>query len=114
MEDDELAGVEVMKTPELDKMVKVREQSQAVGEFLDWLLYEKNVTLCEMHQHSKGCENSDGEVECELREDEYIPFSFQIQELLAEYFDIDLEKVDKERRKILVGLQKVAKAEGEK
>jgi len=98
-----------MKTPELDKMMKIREQSQTVGEFVDWLRDEKNVTLCESHQHSEFCENPDEDIECELEKDEYIPYSFRIQELLAEYFDIDLDKVETERRKILESIQKSAK-----
>ena len=98
-----------MKTPELDKMSEVRERSQTVGAFVDWLRDEKNVTLCESHQHSEFCENSDEDIECELEADEYVPFSFRIEELLAEYFDIDLVKVETERRKILESLRKGAK-----
>ncbi|KKL59167.1 hypothetical protein LCGC14_2218120, partial [marine sediment metagenome] len=31
-----------MKTPELDKITKVREKSQAIGDFLEWLIQEKD------------------------------------------------------------------------
>lgn len=34
-----------METPELDKITKVRDKSQAIGEFLDWLTGEHNIVL---------------------------------------------------------------------
>ena len=96
-----------MKTPECDKLRSVSENGQAIGEFLDWLVYEKKVNLCESHEHDENCEDGEGEqLECELKEHEYIPFSYQIQNLLAEYFKIDLDKVETERRAILAELQK--------
>ena len=68
-----------VKTPELDKMAKVREQSQAAGSFLDWMLGRGYV------QHTKK--------------------RFRMEEVLAEYFDIDLSKVETERRKLLESLR---------
>lgn len=64
-------------TPELDKMLAVKEKSQPIGEFLEWL-------ACEWHIH--------------------LPAS--IEELLAEYFEaeyfeIDLTKMEKERQALL-------------
>ena len=34
-----------VNTTELDKMLAVKEKSQVIGEFLDWLQHEKNVSL---------------------------------------------------------------------
>ncbi len=77
-------------TPECDRMLAVREQSQAIGEFLDWLDEEKGVELMVL---------GDGGAS-------YEPFYFNTNKLLAEFFDIDLDKVDKEQRAILEELQK--------
>lgn len=84
-----------VKTPECDKLLKVSEKSQSIGQFLDWLENEKEFAICEHYE-------TDGD---------YIPVSINIERLLAEYFGIDMEKVEKERRKILDSLQKKAKAE---
>lgn len=98
-----------MKTPELDKMAKVREQSQGAGAFLDWLSSEKNLTSCEQHEHDDTCYGKDDIRMCGFRDGDYVPASVNIEKLLAEYFDIDLEKAENERRKILASLQKAAK-----
>lgn len=70
-------------TPELDKMQKVKDQSQVVGAFLDWLQNETDMVI--------------GAWE---RERMY-PVHKSIEELLAEYFEIDLNKVERERRALL-------------
>lgn len=68
-----------MKTPELDKLAKVYEQSQAAGAFLDWMLSRGYV------QHTRT--------------------RFRMEEVLADYFCIDLGKVENERRQILESLR---------
>ncbi len=68
-------------TPELDRMGAITDESQKLGEFLEWL--QIKYTLCE------------------LRNDEYFPVSININQLLAEYFEIDLVKVEVERRLVL-------------
>lgn len=72
--------------PECEKMSKVRPQSQAIGEFLEWLQYEKGwslATVPEYYDHT------------------LVEVSFSIESLLAEYFGIDLDKVETERRQML-------------
>ena len=83
----------VNPTEELEKLAAVREQSQAIGEFLDWLQHEKEVNLLRF--------NKDGEID----DPEYLPLRMSIEELLAEYFHIDLKKVEQERRQLLDQLQ---------
>jgi len=70
--------------PECDKMKAVQKQSQAIGEFLEWLLCEKNLQLCEWDGLYK-----------------MIPDHTPTEELLAEFFGIDLKKVEQEKRAIL-------------
>lgn len=69
-----------MKTPECDKLHKVKDESQNIGEFLDWLIEYHNVSLPD-----------------------------SIVDLLAEYFNIDLEKVEEEKRTILDELRRKQK-----
>ncbi len=75
-------------TPELDKMLAVKDKSQVIGEFLDWLQHDKKIALAH----------------CEDGEDELYMVYDSIETLLAEYFGIDLKKIEEERRAILKSL----------
>jgi NAD-specific glutamate dehydrogenase len=79
-----------MKTPTLNKMLMVKEDSQKIGEFLEWL-QEENFTICRMGEF-----------------DYYIPARQSIEEMCAKYFNIDLKKAEKERQGILDEFRKNA------
>lgn len=83
-----------MDYPECEKMHKVAKETAAIGEFLEWLSENKKLTLCE---YIEGYDDT---------YDRYIPYHYQIEELLAEFFKIDLNKVEKERRQILEDIRK--------
>ncbi len=75
-------------TPVLDRMGEVKDESQVIGEFLDWLGDQKTV-LAEW-----------------TREENYlwdvlIPTRMPIEELLAKYYGIDLAQVEEEKAAIL-------------
>lgn len=79
--------------PVLEKMRLVQRDSQVIGEFLDWLLNQKGLRLA----HYVG----------EPPFAELLPYHGDgryplIEALLAEYFDIDLDQAERERR-ILLG-----------
>ncbi len=79
-----------MKTyPECDKLLAVKNQSQAQGEFLDWLS-DKGIALCEIDQNYYPM---------------YVPVRKNTETLLAEYHGIDLNKVEKERKEMLEDLK---------
>ena len=88
-----------MKYPECEKIAKVKDKSQLIGEFLDWARSEKNIELCEPtdlmnpHDHREIL-------------DELAPISQSIEQLLADFFDIDLDKAEKERQQIIDDLRK--------
>lgn len=70
-------------TPECDKIQKVRKESHAIGEFLEW------------YRSQKQSIKRQG-----------------IETVLARYFEIDLAKVEQERRAILKGLGAANDAKG--
>lgn len=75
------------QTPMLDKMKAVKKWSQAIGEFLDWL-------------QSRGyilCRRAEGE----QPHVPYMPAVVSVETLLAEYFEVDLEAAERERRAVL-------------
>lgn len=78
-------------TPELDKQRAAREEghSDSIGAFLDWLQNERGVTLARY-----GVDNAWGESRLH-------PVHGSIESWLAEYFEIDLDKIEAERSAIL-------------
>lgn len=81
----------MVDTPMLDKMLKVKEASQAIGQFLEWL-QEQGYVL------GKYIDGSDYDP-C------LAPTYEPIEKLLANYFDIDLNEAEKEKRLILESLK---------
>lgn len=113
-------------TPELDKMLANKEQSQAIGEFLDWLQSEKKIVFSKHEPESinyfdpdfkkkimRVGENSDEAKELKWNNTDkwehtggLMPFYVTIEKLLAEYFGVDLNKAEKEKQSLLEGLIK--------
>lgn len=91
------------KYPEHAKLDKVKDQSQTIGEFLEWL-GTKNRELA-TYRESKEPPYID--IDGELKSNEkyipegWYPLNYSIEKLLAEYFEIDLNKLEKEKRQML-------------
>lgn len=85
-----------MKTPELDKMLAVRPDSQAIGGFLEWLT-EQEITLAKWGGGACLCCDEDGTQLMSIVQTK--------EQLLANYFSIDLAKCEKERRALLDALK---------
>lgn len=91
------------KYPELDKIQKRKEsgESEIIGDFIEW--YKRKYEICEYRESE---EDEDGEIFPEGFYPLYIPTN----KLLAEYFEIDLNKAEEERMQIL---EDIRKANGE-
>lgn len=81
----------VVETTECEKLKQVATESQKLGTFIDWLRDEKGFQICE----DIGDRNHI----------EYSPIRMRMEELLADYFEIDLNKVETERRALLDALR---------
>ena len=77
------------KYPQLAKMQEVQDTSQAIGEFLEWL-GEQRIDLCSIIQGAGH--------------DRWAPITDGTEKLLARYFDIDLNAVERERRAVLAAV----------
>jgi hypothetical protein len=95
--------------PECERLSDVADKSNAIGEFLDYFLPNKGIILA---KHIKEVRyNEDMEQEEEIEDSEYLfpAYEYQgtngINKLLAEYFNIDLNKVEQERRALLEWLR---------
>lgn len=76
-------------TPELDRMRGVRDEAATISEFLDWLGSE-NLSICSLVKNRANPSDS-----------YYAPISTSNEKLLAAFFEIDLDKIEKERRLLL-------------
>lgn len=83
--------------PECEKLHAVSDDSQKIGEFLEWL--KRKYYICEFWDREKLDDSGDQSNEG------FYPNYKSIQDLLAEYFEIDMNKVEEERREILKSLQ---------
>lgn len=85
-----MIDVNKIPTPELDKLHEVKEDSQTIGEFLDWLTTERltPIELCVQNRASR------------LR-----PCNIDITGLLSEYFEIDKNKAEEERLALLKAIR---------
>lgn len=83
-------------TPELDKMLKVSEESNKIGNFLWWLRNEAGYSICFWSEYP-----GDWEAENDGREGEYFPVHKSIEQLLADYYKLDLDKMEQEKIALL-------------
>ncbi len=98
--------------PECARARAVMPKSQVIGEFLDWLQTDKKVHLCAMHEHTNDCKAWRGgayRIICDFHDGQYTPFSYTIEKLLAEFFHIDLNKMENEKRALLDHIRKAHK-----
>ena len=66
--------------PEHEKLIKIEKESQAIGEFYHWAV---NKGYLGTFKHWK-----------------------RLEDILAEFFDIDLQKIDKEKKQMLEELRR--------
>ena len=76
------------KTPELEKIASVRDESQKLGEFIDWLRNEKGLEIATW-------------IPDVYSGDRLVPANVNTEKLLADYFKIDLDKAEEERQAVL-------------
>ena len=91
----------MVEYPECEKMKAAQPKSQVIGEFLEWLS-ERGIVLAKLHEHTDGCLDEDGRHnECGCSEEMFYPIHKPTEKVLAEYYNIDLAKVEIEKREML-------------
>lgn len=87
-----------MEYSEHAKILKIQDRMQAAKNFLTWLTAEKGFFLCEPEYESKLAD--------------FIPVTERIEDpledLLAEYFEIDRGKLEQENQDMLTALKQEA------
>ncbi len=85
--------------PECEKLLKVSKESNVIGEFLDWMESEKKLVFAKWGMVKP--EYSDG-----FEREGLLPEHINKEKLLADFYKIDLNKVETERRALLDHLRK--------
>lgn len=83
--------VEGGKYSELEKVAQTWSKAQIIGEFLEWLEEEKSYFICEPGARSCDGQDIGG----------FNPVIKSTDDWIAEFFGIDMNKVEKERRQLL-------------
>lgn len=91
--------------PEHEKLELIMHESQAIGEFLEWLTSEKGYVLAERHKHTADCRGDDKILGCGATQNELLTVVEPVRKLLAEYFGIDENRLEEEKRKLLESLR---------
>jgi hypothetical protein len=103
--------------PERDKLCALHGAPQPAGDFLTWLLHSKRLVLCERHEHDNACGApimrrdpilSEYRDHCGIRAGHYYPAAYDLTKLLAEFFHIDLQKLEDEKRALLDYLRRTS------
>ena len=81
--------------PETTRLLAVSSESQKIGEFLDWLNFELGVTLCVLDERSDHFQPARG-----------MGLFSTTERLLARYYGIDLDRVKRERGRLLAWMRK--------
>lgn len=93
--------------PECEKLAKVAPISNRMGEFLDWLR-EQGISLVKWQDGVTDIHRLVTAISGKDQGDEpdrgYIPLREDNEHLLARFFDIDLDRVEQERREMLAAL----------
>lgn len=90
--------------PECERLADISKESNKIGDFLSWL-QQSGIYLTEWKD--KRFFDEDGnqlkkyERDCEIEPEGYYPYRKSIERILADYFEIDLDLVDKERAALL-------------
>lgn len=92
--------------PEHEKLGMIADMSQNVGEFMEWLLHQKEYVLFEhgemLVDHGSGRQSTyEGMVRVNRR----------VEDLAGEFFGIDLKKLEAEKQQMLVDIR-TARREG--
>lgn len=77
-------------TPELAKMAAHNDDSQVIGDFLD-TIFEQGMVLCEWQWVGQN--------------EKLVPINKSIEQILADFFGVDLKKCEQERKALLDYLQ---------
>ena len=100
---------EMSEYPEHEKLAAVRVRSQAIGEFLE-TMSRRGVVLCTYQESRSELDCAGGRL---YQDSGFYPENEPIGKRLADYFGINLVKIDAEKVAMLGNLRRPEAAKGE-
>jgi hypothetical protein len=92
--------------PEHDKLALVKDETQAAGDFVEWL-GTQGIFLAKTYMFTKDdCVTDD---EAEMRYERTCPVAKSLVTLLAEWAEIDQNKIEAEKRAMLATIRAQAR-----
>ena len=88
--------------PEHVKLERVQPDSQVIGEFLEWLQGSGKMVLAEYNYFSHGTNGKRWRRAVPM----LLPTSASIEKILAKYFRISPEKIEREKREMLADIRR--------
>ena len=113
-----------MQYPEHDKLAKIQDASQAIGEFLEWLQAAQQIHLVRWGSFTDtkscprlflqgiqgtcrpDCARCGGTGQVEYQVEQWVPDNRSITSLLGDYFGIDSNAIEWEKRAMLEELRR--------
>jgi len=89
-----------MSFPECDKLDAIQEQSNAILEFMEWVRNTKGLVVCRRMNGQTRLD--DPLIKGDIIKAAYLPQVLSMDSLMYEYFGIDKDKLDEERRLLLI------------
>jgi len=93
--------------PECERLSNVSKQSDPIGQFLEWMKTEKHLVIARYMRIDDEDGDEPEEDGDEPEEEVLVENGVSIERLLADYFNIDLEVIEKERQALLKYLQEM-------
>lgn len=93
------------KYPEHEKLDKIHNLSNSIGDFLEWLSSVKKIRFAQWVKEK---------TESGTEYDVFVQQPMQIEQWLSEYFNIDLKKLEQEKQTMLIELRKFSDKETRK
>jgi hypothetical protein len=105
----ERLGLTEQKYPEHQKLQAVKDKSQAIGEFIEWLMCTKKLTIARWMKVPAIERDPFAEKGEEI--DELMPEHIDIEALLAEYYSIDRKTLEEEKQAMLEDMRQMNQRE---
>lgn len=92
--------------PEYEKLDKIHETSNNIGNFLEWLSSAKQISFAKWVKEPQQVPISIFSAKTkEVEFDIFFQINMEIEKWLAEYFNIDLKKLEEEKQAMLKELR---------
>ena len=83
--------------PEHDKLDLIKNKTQVIGEFLEWLSLVKKYSICSYDENDPD------------EHDGFYPVNDSRDYLIASFFEIDRKELEKEKKQMLEEMRKLNK-----